>query len=109
MSDAPAGLGVLGRLESPFVEQCIARVRALYAPHLQQKKPVSIGSALWDCACDQRDRRFLCLMAKLPNALADRDAAELTPGELASLYLAFVKLRQWVSERDAALDKVVRL
>ena len=97
----------LPAIDSPFVAGALARCRALYARWLTpKKKPVSLQACLWDAVLDDRDRRFLCHLAKLPVQLAERSAAELTAGELYTLFDSFLKLRGWCGKVERALQRI---
>ena len=89
-----------------FTDQCIARVRVLYTRQFAQKKNVTLQAAMWDAVLDDRGRRFLCHIAKLPPVLAERTAAELTAGELFALFDGFQRVNEWTHKLERALERV---
>ncbi len=104
MSSAAAGQGELPGLS--FVDSCIARVRALYAPYFARRQPVALQAALWDVVLDDADRRFLLRLARLSPDLAERMASELSTVELAKVADAFIRLREWVRLKQSAIARV---
>lgn len=90
-----------------FAEQCIARCRALFKrDEIRDPDRLDAGAFLWECAFDQRDRRFACRLARLPVELADRDWRELASGERAKLVLAVHGVEQWATRNRRALERL---
>lgn len=92
-----------------FAELCIARCRAMFKrDEIRDPARLSAGEFLWECAFNERDRRFLCLIARAPRELAARDWKELTRGEQFRLTAGLFDLLRWIGAHQRAIDALRR-
>jgi hypothetical protein len=90
-----------------MAEQAIALMRAMFTrDEIRDPHKVGAGVYLWECAFDQRDRRFACRLAKLPLTLAERDWRELALVEQSAIVTALHRVELWCAKHRRALDRL---